>query len=94
MAFTSPSKTSPGRLSYLPSDVVEDIGIIDFQDTMYAFLEKDEFYLFEDILPDHPKAYQKAMDWLESVFPFTHHDPFFDSTKANITPGRYHCSYS
>lgn len=89
MAFSSPSKTSPGKLSYLPSDVEEDPGIIDFDDPQYDFLDKDEFYLCEDIFVDDPSAYDKAYQWLSSVFEPKDHDPYFDIQQpVNTTPGR------
>ena len=88
MAFCSPpTKTSPGRLSYLPSDVEEDLGIIDFDDPQYDFLGR--FYLCEDISADDDnQAYERAAEWLNSVFESTDHDPYFDVQLVAATPGR------
>lgn len=87
MASSSPSKTSPGKLSYLPSDVEEDPGIIDFDEPQYDFLDKDEFYLCEDIFVDDPSAYDEANRWLNSVFEPKDHDPYFDVQQpVNSTP--------
>lgn len=88
---TSPYKTSPispGRLSLLSSDVEEDPCLIDFDNSQFDFIVRDEFWLLNnDEYDPTTHSYKLASEWID-IFPLKDVDEYFHISNTYVTPSK------
>ena len=91
---SSPLKT--GRLSLLSSDIEEDLGLIDFNESQFEFLSEENIYWLFDYENDDSSfdlPYDIAFEWLNSVFTPQDNDSYFELPQTNTSTPRKNCSF-
>lgn len=72
MEISSPviltNQRSPARLSLLSSDIEEDLGFIDINDSKFDYIARDEYWLLNDdeYNLEIQVSYETVLEWLES----------------------------
>lgn len=85
------NQRSPARLTLLSSDIEEDLGFIDINDSKFDYIARDEYWLLNDdeYNSEIHISYENVLEWLESYPKTPLDDNYLKLLVKNNTPGKY-----